>query len=343
MNVATSLLAWYDTHGRKDLPWQQPRAPYRVWLSEVMLQQTQVATVIPYFTRFVTALPNLAALAAAPLDAVLALWSGLGYYTRARNLHRSARYCVERYGSELPRDFAALASLPGIGRSTAGAILALAHELRFPILDGNVKRVLARFHGVLGWPGTGVTERALWEFASQHTPHERIADYTQAIMDLGATVCTRAKPHCGDCPLAVSCVAHRDDLTAQLPERKPTKTTPSRRACMLLLRDGDNRILLERRPERGVWAGLWSLPETTTPAEAPARLREFGLDASHFEPLPEFAHVFSHYRLNVQPLLVNVQRRDIADRPDLRWCDADEAAALGLPAPVRKLIANASE
>lgn len=343
MNLAAALLAWYRVHGRKNLPWQHPRTPYRVWLSEIMLQQTQVTTVIPYFARFIASMPDLAVLAVAPLDVVFALWSGLGYYSRARNLHRAAQLCVESHGGELPRDFDALAALPGIGRSTAGAILAQAHGLRFAILDGNVKRVLTRFHGVRGWPGTTVVERKLWEFAEHHTPRECVADYTQAIMDLGATICTRTKPRCGECPLAGGCAANHDGLTAQLPERKPAKTIPHRSTCMLLLRDGENRILLERRPERGVWAGLWSLPEAAAPDEVPARLRELGLDASSFERLPEFVHVFSHYRLDVQPLAAQVRPRGVADTADLRWCDATEITALGLPAPVRKLLSNVAE
>lgn len=343
MNFAADLLVWYDAHGRKDLPWQHPRTPYRVWLSEIMLQQTQVATVIPYFARFAAALPDLRALAVAPADDVLALWSGLGYYSRARNLHRAAQLCVERHNGELPREFDALADLPGIGRSTAGAILAQAHGLRFAILDGNVKRVLARFHGVRGWPGTTSVERRLWNFAAEYTPHERLADYTQAIMDLGATVCSRAKPRCAVCPLASGCVARRDGLTAQLPERKPARAIPCRRTCMLLLRDADNRVLLERRPERGVWAGLWSLPETAAPDDATARLHELGCDAATLKALPTFIHVFSHYRLDVQPLTARVRPRGVLERSDLRWCAAAEATRLGLPAPVRKLLSNVLE
>lgn len=196
---ATRLLAWFDTHGRHDLPWQHPRTPYTVWLSEVMLQQTQVRTVIPFFQRFVSVLPTLADLAAAPLDRVLGLWSGLGYYTRARNLHRTAQICVEIHAGTLPRDFEALSALPGLGRSTAAAILAQAYDDRHAILDGNVRRVLARFHGVLGWPGDRAVQDELWALAEMHTPETRIADYTQAIMDLGATICTRSKPRCGDC------------------------------------------------------------------------------------------------------------------------------------------------
>jgi A/G-specific adenine glycosylase len=339
---AARLLRWFDVHGRHDLPWQSPRSAYRVWLSEVMLQQTQVATVIPYFQRFAKNFPSLRKLADAPLDDVLAAWSGLGYYSRARNLHRAARICVERHRGALPRDFDALAALPGIGRSTAGAILAQAHELRFPILDGNVKRVLSRFLGVRGWPGSALTSAQLWKFAELHTPHSRIADYTQAIMDLGATVCTRARPRCAACPLARECVAHREGLTSALPERKPARTVPTRNTLMLVLRDGAGRILLERRPPTGVWAQLWSLPEAANLASARARVaREHArADAIVLLPLAPFVHVFSHYRLDVTPFGAQVARsRRVADA-DRRWLHPHEAAKLGLPAPVRKLIAN---
>ncbi|MGH8091814.1 MAG: A/G-specific adenine glycosylase [Rudaea sp.] len=334
------LLIWFDAHGRHDLPWQHPRSAYRAWIAEVMLQQTQVATVVPYFLRFVEKFASLRALAAAPLDDALAQWSGLGYYSRARNLHRAAQICIERHGGKLPRDFDALAALPGIGRSTAGAILAQAHGLRFPILDGNVKRVLARHHGVCGWPGATAVQKKLWALAESHTPHERVADYTQAIMDLGATVCTRAKPRCTDCPLKRNCIAHREGTTAQLPERKPARTLPTRRTIMLLLRDRAGRILLERRPPTGVWAQLWSLPETD---DADSARRHFGANVE-LRALPPFMHTFTHFRLEVEPLHATVDRPPrVADAPERRWLLPREAAALGLPAPVRKLIENFSE
>lgn len=336
---ADALLTWFDRHGRHDLPWQHPRDAYRVWLSEIMLQQTQVVTVVGYFERFVAALPDLRALAAAPEDQVLALWSGLGYYRRARFLHRAAQLCVERHGGELPRDFDALAALPGIGRSTAGAILAQAHGLRFSILDGNVKRVLARYHGIHGHPGTSVVEKQLWRHADAHTPAARVADYTQAIMDLGATVCTRGKPRCEACPLAAGCVARRDGLVAQLPSPKPTKTTPVRATVMLILRDAHGRVLLERRGPQGVWSGLWSLPEA---ADIDSAWRDAKRHAhiDDAQALAPFVHVFSHYKLRVEPLLFDgaTAPRGIADNPTLRWCGTGELAALGLPAPVRKLL-----
>lgn len=344
--MASRLLRWFDLHGRKDLPWQRSdkdgrRDAYRVWLSEIMLQQTQVATVVGYFERFTAALPSLRELATAEEDTVLALWSGLGYYRRARFLHRAAQICVDQHGGELPRDFAALSALPGIGRSTASAILAQAHGLRFAILDGNVKRVLARYHGIDGHPGQSAVEKLLWQHAENHTPATRLADYTQAIMDLGATLCVRSRPRCDACPLARDCIAYRDDLTAQLPSRKPTKTIPTRATVMLVLRDGDGRVLLERRGPQGVWPGLWSLPEAADPDDA-WRIAQQHAQIDDALALAPFIHTFSHYRLNIEPLLFDraTAPHRIADNPQLRWCTATEAAALGLPAPVRSLLQN---
>ncbi|HEX5961312.1 MAG TPA: A/G-specific adenine glycosylase [Rhodanobacteraceae bacterium] len=340
-DFARRLLRWYDRHGRHDLPWQRPRTPYRVWVSEVMLQQTRVATVVPYFERFVAALPDLAALASAGEDRVLALWSGLGYYRRARHLHAAARICVSDHAGELPRDSGALAALPGIGRSTAGAILALAHGQRHAILDGNVKRVLSRYHGVRGWPGERAVETALWTHAEAHTPTRRVADYTQAVMDLGATICTRIDPHCGRCPLAQSCNACRHGLTATIPAPRPTRVLPERRTIFLVLRDRHARVLLQRRPPQGVWPGLWSLPEAADAAaaqELAARLAE--LDGKRATTAPEITHTFTHFRLRATQLEWRDVRAQgqIADDPALRWCSHAETAALGIPAPVRKVL-----
>ncbi len=342
--IALRLLRWFDQHGRKDLPWQRAtgsgnRDAYRVWLSEVMLQQTQVSTVVNYFERFVTALPTLRDLAAADEDRVLALWSGLGYYRRARFLHQTAQICVAQHGGELPADFAALSALPGIGRSTAGAILAQAWEQRWPILDGNVRRVLARYHGVRGYPGQSAIEKQLWQYAAAHTPATRVADYTQAIMDLGATVCTRANPRCAECPLASNCIARRDDLTAELPTRKPGKVTPTRSTCMLVLRDQQHRVLLERRNAHGVWPGLWSLPEAPS-LESARRCAQQHAQVDHAQALSAFTHIFTHYRLHIAPLLYDgaIAHQGVADNPELHWYAADELATLGLPAPVRRLL-----
>ncbi len=343
-DFAADLLAWFDRHGRHDLPWQQPTAPgrrdaYRVWLSEVMLQQTQVATVIPYFQRFMTALPTLADLAAAAEDTVLALWSGLGYYRRARFLHRAAQVCVEHHGGELPRDIDALRALPGIGRSTAGAILAQAYGLRHAILDGNVKRVLTRYHGIHGDPAQSAVEKTLWKHAEAHTPEQRVADYTQAIMDLGATVCVRARPLCEACPLRLGCVAQREQLTTVLPSSKPGKTLPSRATLMLILRDSKGRVLLERRGPSGVWAGLWSLPEAED-SDSAWRIAKRHARIDDAQGLTPFVHVFSHYRLKIEPWLFDAATAlpGIADNPDRRWCSLDELRALGLPTPVRNLL-----
>lgn len=338
---ATRLLAWFDVSGRHDLPWQHPRSPYRVWLSEIMLQQTQVRVVVPYFERFVAALPEVRALAAAPLDEVLALWSGLGYYARARNLHAAARACLERHGGELPRDFDALLALPGIGRSTAGAILAQAWGDRFAILDGNVKRVLCRYHGVEGWPGLPKVEKTLWEIACAHLPSQRLADYTQAQMDFGATLCTRHDPACVLCPLQDDCIALATGRVAVLPTPKPGKPLPGRSTHVLLLRDTHGRMLLQRRAPAGVWASLWSLPEAGTHEDA----REWfdahvEGDYDRGEPLEAIAHGFTHYRLTLLPLCWHrvAPRACVRDNEDLRWVACDELPALGIPAPIRTLL-----
>ncbi|PIQ37620.1 MAG: A/G-specific adenine glycosylase [Lysobacterales bacterium CG17_big_fil_post_rev_8_21_14_2_50_64_11] len=340
---AAQLLAWFDHAGRHDLPWQHPRSPYRVWLAEVMLQQTQVRTVIPYFQRFTTALPTLPALARAPLDEVLALWSGLGYYSRARNLHRAASLCMQRHGGELPHDFTQLIDLPGIGRSTAGAILAQAHGLPFAILDGNVRRVLCRVHGVDGWPGASATQQQLWSLAQSHLPTARLADYTQAQMDLGASVCTRSNPRCGDCPLRTRCAAHRQQRTAELPTRRSKPALPQREACMLLVLDEQRRLLLLRRPPTGIWGSLWSLPQLASRAEGEQWLAGIAQSCTPPQPLGEpLLHTFSHFRLLIAPLhCVMMQAKPIAgDNPDLQWRSLDSLCQIGLPAPVRRLISR---
>ena len=338
---ARHLLHWYDMHGRHDLPWQHPRTPYRVWISEVMLQQTQVATVIPYFQRFMDSLPDVRTLAAASEDRVLALWSGLGYYRRARYLHAAARQCVARHGGQLPHDFESMAALPGIGRSTAGAILALAHGQRHAILDGNVKRVLSRYHGVGGWPGERTVENALWSHAATHTPEARIADYTQAIMDLGATVCTRANPRCDACPQAQDCIARRDGTTAAIPASRPARALPEKSTWFVVLRDERYRVLLQRRPPQGVWPGLWSLPEATderAARELASRLADLGHGGA--VALPGILHVFTHFRLHASPIEWRSvrARAAIADDPATRWYSRAEIADLGVPAPVRKVL-----
>jgi A/G-specific adenine glycosylase len=345
-DFATRLLAWHHHGGRHDLPWQHPRTPYRVWLSEVMLQQTQVATAAPYFERFVDALPDLPALAAAELDRVLALWSGLGYYARARNLHAAARRCVELHGGELPGDLDALVALPGIGRSTAAAILSQAWGDRHAILDGNVKRVLARYHGIAGWPGAASTEKALWQRAHAHVQsaalhQHNMADYTQAQMDLGATLCIRNDPACVLCPLQDDCVARIEGRTAELPTPRPGKATPQRHALVLWLEDAEGRILIERRPPAGIWASLWTLPQAD---DEPAALAWFERhvegDAGATTRLAPVAHAFSHYKLQLQPLRWRgiAPRAAVGDNPDLRWVHRTQLDTLGIPAPIRRLL-----
>lgn len=342
-HFAEKLLAWFDAAGRHDLPWLHPRTPYRVWLSEIMLQQTQVKTVMPYFARFLEAFPTLPDLAAASTDAVMAQWAGLGYYARARNLHAAARICVQQHGGDLPRDFGALIALPGIGRSTAGAILAQAWGDRFAILDGNVKRVLARYHGIAGWPGMPVVEKQLWQLAAQHLPQVRMADYTQAQMDFGATLCTRHDPACMLCVLQDDCVALREGRVDELPDSKPGKPLPERMALMLLAENDAGEILLQRRPPIGIWASLWSLPQADDHEQARQWFAAHLCgDYDQAEALAEIPHVFSHYRLRMHPLRWRALAAHdrVRDNDDLRWVAREQLPSLGLPAPIRKFLST---
>ena len=339
--VAARLLAWFDAHGRHDFPWQRDGTPYSVWVSEVMLQQTQVGTVLPFYERFKRRFPTLGALAAAPLDDVLAHWAGLGYYARARNLWRAARLVVEQHGGELPTDFEALHALPGIGRSTAGAILAQAHGQRWPILDGNVKRVLARYHAVAGWPGLPAVANQLWRHAETHTPHERVADYTQAIMDLGATLCARLRPACTVCPLASDCAAARAGTQALYPAPRPKRERVQRKVAVLVVRDPDGRVLLQRRPARGIWGGLYSLPEL--PAEDSPRdwcARVLGAAVAAERVLATIEHAFTHFDLDLVPRLLELAAAPavVNDRDDWHWCRPGSDLGVGVPAPVAALL-----
>ncbi|HEY5717182.1 MAG TPA: A/G-specific adenine glycosylase [Motiliproteus sp.] len=332
-----AVLDWFDQHGRKDLPWQQPITPYRVWVSEIMLQQTQVGTVIPYFERFMTAFPSLESLAAAPIDQVLHHWTGLGYYARARNLHRAAQQVMAEHGGELPGLAQELETLPGIGRSTAGAIAAIAQGERAAILDGNVKRVLARFYAIPGWPGKSEVLNRLWQLAEQNTPAERVADYTQAMMDLGATCCTRARPNCESCPLNAGCAAYAERDPSRYPGAKPRRSLPQRQCWVLFAEDADGRILLEQRPPAGIWGGLWSLPQF----ESEAQLRQAaGLAPAVGEALAPLRHTFSHFQLQIQPLRVAA---DALQWPAVRdaaqcWYSVAEPVAIGLATPIKSLI-----
>ncbi|MFP5507171.1 MAG: A/G-specific adenine glycosylase [Gammaproteobacteria bacterium] len=336
------VLAWYDRHGRKDLPWQRERSPYRVWVSEIMLQQTQVVTVIPYFERFMARLPDCVALADAELDAVLHLWSGLGYYARARNLHRAAQVVRDEYAGVFPTDFDTVVALPGIGRSTAGAILAQACGQRHAILDGNVKRVLARHHAVAGWPGETAVANRLWEYAEHHTPLQRVADYTQAMMDLGATVCTRARPRCGECPLADSCAAQAAGNPRDYPGAKPRRATPVRATHMLLVRNGTGEVLLQQRPPQGIWGGLWSFPEVAAADEVGGWCeRVLGRRAGRVQAWPALRHTFSHFHLDITPWLVDLgdnRAGAVMEGPPTVWYNTRTSDPRGLAAPVLRLL-----
>lgn len=296
-----------------------------------MLQQTQVETVIPYFQRFIAAFPELSALAAASLDEVLALWSGLGYYARARNLHATAQRCMSEYQGRLPLDPEVLISLPGIGRSTANAIAAQAGNLPVPILDGNVRRVLARHAGIEGWPGRSAVERALWRQAEMRMPTERAADYTQAIMDLGATLCTRSRPACERCPVAVDCIARMQGLTDRLPTPRPRRSLPQRQTTLLLLQDTQAWILLERRPPQGIWGGLWSLPTVESMLPLPQ-----GLTLPAPKPL---RHVFTHFILDIHLQRIQLQATSsFQPGEEQSWHTLEAALQLGLPQPIRRLL-----
>ena len=342
--VATALLEWHPQAGRHDLPWQHPRTPYRVWVSEIMLQQTQVATVIPYYQRFLERFPDVCTLADAPVDEVLHLWSGLGYYARARNLHRAAVRIREEHGGELPAGFEALAALPGIGRSTAGAILALTTDARLPILDGNARRVLARYFAVSGARGEAAAEKRLWALAERCLPQSHVAQYTQAIMDLGATVCVRRRPLCARCPLAGACMAHRTGRQQELPTPRRPRLRRLRHVFMVLAVDG-GCVRLERRPESGVWGGLWCLPEFDTASAATAFARDtLGADSVTARPLAELEHAFTHFELRITPLLFRGLRSGAhVEEAGTLWYNLAEPARIGLPAPIHALLASLAD
>jgi len=334
---ARRVSAWQRRHGRHDLPWQNTRDPYRLWLSEIMLQQTQVAAVIPYYARFLARFPTLETLAAAPVDDVLQLWSGLGYYARARNLHRAAQTVMTQYGGQFPHDPAAIEALPGIGRSTAGAIAVFACGTRAAILDGNVKRVFARHFGVRGWPGTPAVAARLWAFAESALPARGIEAYTQGLMDLGATICTRT-PQCSACPLAATCVAKAQGITARIPAAKPKKALPHRRTAMLIALHA-GCVLLEKRPARGIWGGLWSLPEGAAGNTRPDAWNALlGRGRHRAEALAPVEHGFTHYRLTIEPCVVRLSR-PLADRAGWVWLPLAEVPGAALPAPVKRILA----
>ena len=335
------VVRWQRAHGRSGLPWQGSRDAYRVWLSEIMLQQTQVATVIPYYARVLARFPDVRALAAAPVDEVLALWSGLGYYARARNLHRAACEVAARFGGEFPRDFDSLASLPGIGRSTAAAIAAFSSGERRAILDGNVKRVIARHAGIGGDPSAAAVVARLWQEAEARLPERGIEAYTQGMMDLGADICAPRKPACLVCPVNEDCVARIESRVHELPGRRARKPTPRREVAMLVVLSRDE-VLLEKRPPNGIWGGLWSLPEFRIDGEAAeACARDWGLRCQVASPLPRFEHAFTHFTLAVAPWKVELagKRATAFERPAI-WLPLDDLNGAALPSPVKRLLAS---
>lgn len=337
---APAVVAWYQKHGRKDLPWQQDVNPYRVWVSEIMLQQTQVTTVLDYFARFMQALPDVQALAAAPLDEVLHLWTGLGYYTRARNLHKTAQYICTNYHGEFPRSAEILATLPGIGPSTAGAIASLSMGLRAPILDGNVKRVLARYSALKSYPGSSQASKQLWQLAERLTPQQDVAQYTQAMMDLGATLCTRKQPACSRCPVQKGCLAYQTEQQHLLPIARPRKVMPEKRISMPLLIDPSGSVLLYQRPATGLWGGLWSLPELDNIAQLDSLLQQHQLTLEQQQLLTGLRHTFSHFHLEIEPWLVHVKRStaSVIAENNWLWYNPYNPLRLGLAAPIKELI-----
>ena len=339
-DFAARLLDWYDQYGRHDLPWQKQVTPYRVWVSEIMLQQTRVGTVIPYFQRFMARFPEVHALASATQDEVLHYWSGLGYYARGRNLHRAAQQLVEQHQGQFPRERPALEALPGIGRSTAAAILALSRGQHEAILDGNVKRVLARHQAVQGWTGEAAVQKHLWMLAENLTPAQRVADYTQAIMDLGATVCTRSRPRCDACPVATDCLARAQGLQSSLPTPRPRREQPLRQVCMLIIQ-GPEGILLEQRPPTGLWGGLWGFPEVASMDDAAAWCQaRLGVDPQECHAMEPFVHTFTHFRLHITPLRMWVQdpAAGVMEGAGRVWYKDTAQAGLGLAAPVARLL-----
>lgn len=335
------LLAWYDRHGRKDLPWQQSCAPYPVWVSEIMLQQTQVTTVIPYYQRFMASYPDVTTLANAAQDEVLHHWSGLGYYARARNLHKAAQQVRDRHGGDVPVEFEPLIALPGIGRSTAGAIIAFSTGQRHAILDGNVKRVLTRLHAVAGWPGQTEVEHVLWRLALDHTPVERVQAYTQAIMDFGATRCRRSRPDCDTCPMADICQARQQDAVAEYPAAKPRKALAVRQVQFLLLQNEVGEVLLQQRPPTGIWGGLWALPELAAGESLQEWCRErYGMKLEHVDYWAPLRHSFSHFHLDIQPIYCRIVQipSAVMEPSGIVWYNCHFPEAIGLAAPVQRLL-----
>ena len=340
-----AVLDWFDQYGRTNLPWQQDTGAYPVWVSEIMLQQTQVATVIPYFERFMQSFPTVRDLAAAPLDDVLHHWTGLGYYARARNLHKTAQHVVTELQGQFPDNVTALIELPGIGRSTAGAISSIAFNNQASILDGNVKRVLARFSATEGWPGKREVVEKLWLIAETFTPLERIADYTQAMMDLGATLCTRSSPNCSECPLISSCIAYKQGNPKDYPGKKAKKKLPVKTAYFLILRNELGELLLEQNPPAGLWGGLWIFPQCETETELTELYARLGVESDSQEMQEAKRHTFSHFHLDYKPIHATVAQGGssasmVAESTNHVWYNPQKPLSLGMPAPIKALFAN---
>lgn len=341
-SIATQLIHWHRKHGRHHLPWQGNRDPYAIWLSEIMLQQTQVNTVIPYYVRFMQEFPTISSLAQAPLDTMLALWSGLGYYSRARNLHRSAHILMQDYQGQFPDTRELIQRLPGIGRSTAAAITIFAYGKRDAILDGNVKRVLARYFGIAGYPGESKIQNLLWEKAEESLPANyregRIETYTQALMDLGATVCIRRTPLCATCPLQQHCVAYKENRVAQFPAVKPRKPLPKKETVFLILMH-QQKLLFEKRPSSGIWGALWCPPEIETGVDAAIYCQHhWGIKVQSPIELPTIDHQFTHYKLRIHSQLLKVVSNNHVQQNQFIWIKPSDALEQAIPAPVRKLL-----
>jgi len=339
-SISKRLLDWHARHGRKDLPWQVDRDPYKIWVSEIMLQQTQVGTVIPYFERFMDRFPAVQSLSNSSIDEVLHLWTGLGYYARARNLHRAAQIICRDYDGRFPTDANSACSLPGIGRSTANAILAFAFDQTLPILDGNAKRVLARHFRIRGWPGKKEVESKLWKHAENSTPEKRTADYTQAIMDLGATLCVRRQPLCTTCPIADTCQALLHGEQSLLPTPAPKREKPLRAVSMVMVRNSGS-VLLEKRPPSGIWGGLWSFPEVEPGADVQHHIfSRFGLSIRIRDQWDVLRHSFTHFYLDITPVHAEVEKSEtqIMENPGSVWYNLCQPDARGLAAPVKRLL-----
>ena len=350
-SFSDNVLNWFDQQGRKNLPWQKDINPYRVWVSEIMLQQTQVKTVIPYYQRFMQSFPNVEALASATQDDVLKHWSGLGYYARGRNLHKSAQQVCEEFAGEFPKTLDEMQRLPGIGRSTAAAILSIAHNQQHAILDGNVKRVIARVFAVSGWPGHSAVVKKLWALADELVPKTCNADYTQAMMDLGATVCTRSKPACDNCPLNADCLALKQGNIADYPGKKPKKALPQKKTIMLMLKTEQGEILMIKRPPLGIWGGLWCFPQFDEHKQADNWLLENYQSAlAEASALDSFQHVFSHFKLTIHPFLLNLKtdnqtplKLGVMEADEQLWYNINTEFNGGLAAPVKTLLNQIKE